>query len=125
MLASSGIVESPMGRLRPPSLRETPQMITEDQVVDAVCHELEAQGWVITRRATTTERGADIVARRHGRDLIVEAKGGTSASASSNRFGRSFSATRTMMQVRVVRDVSRHHSVETRGIEPLTSTLQR
>ena len=67
-------------------------MITEDQVVDAVCIDLEAHGWVIVRRASTQQRGADIVARRDDRDLVVEAKGGTSARATSSRFGKPFNA---------------------------------
>lgn len=76
----------------PVYLREARQMITEDQVVDAVCCDLEAHGWIIVRRATTRQRGADIVARRNGSELIVEAKGGTSARTTSNRFGEPFDA---------------------------------
>jgi Holliday junction resolvase-like predicted endonuclease len=69
-------------------------MLTEDEVVDAVCSFLESCGYRIVRRATTMERGDDIVAAK-GDDrftLHVEAKGETSNRRNSARFGKPFDA---------------------------------
>jgi len=74
-------------------------MVTEDQVVEAVCVDLQAHGWRIESTAMTTERGADIVASRNGRKLIVEAKGGTSARGTSQRFGKPFNASQVHSHV--------------------------
>jgi Aldehyde dehydrogenase family len=39
-------------------------MLTEHEVVDAVCRELQARGWDVMTRATVSQRGDDIVATR-------------------------------------------------------------
>jgi hypothetical protein len=72
--------------------REAVTVITENDVVEATCVELKAHGWEVLTRANTQQRGPDIVARRDGQRLVIEAKGGTSARASSNRFGMRFNA---------------------------------
>jgi Holliday junction resolvase-like predicted endonuclease len=49
-------------------------ILTEDQVVDAVCRTLASAGYSIAQRALATQHGYDIVARKDGIDLIIEAK---------------------------------------------------
>ena len=67
--------------------------LTENDVVDAVCSELRARGWTIESRASTTERGVDVVARGPKRAVLrVEAKGATSSKASTARHGHPFSS---------------------------------
>jgi hypothetical protein len=79
---------------------QTPALLTEDDVVNAVCAYLETLGWEIVVRATTTQRGPDIVARREpGHELVVEAKGATSARRGSPRFGRPFDSAQVRVHV--------------------------
>jgi Holliday junction resolvase-like predicted endonuclease len=66
--------------------------LTEDQVVDAVCQKLTDDGYSITRRALATQHGFDIIARKEGIDLVVEAKGSGSSKAGTNRYGMEFNA---------------------------------
>jgi hypothetical protein len=65
-------------------------VLTENDVVDAVCEFLVAADAEITERATTMQRGPDIVATLGARSLIVEAKGATSSKSETNRFGKRF-----------------------------------
>lgn len=66
--------------------------LTENDIVEAVCSYLQRHGWTIESRATTVERGVDIVARGPGgRSLRVEAKGGTSSKSGTARHGQPFS----------------------------------
>lgn len=65
-------------------------MLTENDVIDAVCAELSRHGWIIKSTATTRQRGDDIVAQKDGRTLIVEAKGATSSKPGSARHGVEF-----------------------------------
>ena len=71
----------------------TNTLLTENDVVEAVCRHLEANGMAIISRCSTKEQGYDIVARYPdtNRRLIVEAKGATSARADSARFEQGFS----------------------------------
>ena len=77
-------------------------LLTEDDVIDAVCEFLEGRGYEIAQRARTTQRGIDIVARKSSarpRELYVEAKGATSARAGSARFGRPFDSAQVSVHV--------------------------
>lgn len=65
-------------------------MLTEDDVVDAVCRGLEGGGWRIDQRLTTRQTGVDIIATRDGRSVFVEAKGETSSKDHTNRYGKPF-----------------------------------
>jgi hypothetical protein len=67
-------------------------MLTEDDVVDAVCGLLTAHGYVIVRRALATQHGDDIVAEKDSARLVIEAKGAGSSKEGTARFGRSFSS---------------------------------
>jgi hypothetical protein len=66
-------------------------MVTEDEVVEAAPGALRTAGWTITQQLTTKQTGVDVIAERHGRRLLVEAKGYTSASITSARYGKPFS----------------------------------
>jgi len=66
-------------------------MLTENDVVEAVCIKLEYMGFEIKQRLHTKQRGIDIIAYKDGYTLMIEAKGETSSDKSSNRFGQPFS----------------------------------
>jgi Holliday junction resolvase-like predicted endonuclease len=66
-------------------------VLTEDDVVEAVCQHLQASGYRIVSRCATTQRGEDIVAENaQGVTLRVEAKGETSSKSITKRFGKPF-----------------------------------
>jgi len=65
-------------------------MLTENDVVSALCAYLESRSWKIISRAHTSQHGDDIVAEHEGKRLLIEAKGGTSSRAGSKRFGQPF-----------------------------------
>jgi hypothetical protein len=76
-------------------------MLTENEVISAVCDHLAANGFKIVRTAKTTERGIDIVAQRpngSGR-LLIEAKGETSADPRTKRFGQPFKSEQIRVHV--------------------------
>lgn len=67
-------------------------MLNENDIVEAVCIYLEAQGHSILQRCTTKQQGIDIIAEhpmQKGK-LRIEAKGGTSARDGSPRSGREY-----------------------------------
>lgn len=64
----------------------------KDDVVSAVCDYLEERRWAIVNRALATQHGDDIVAKRPGRSLRVEAKGEGSSKAGTARYGKAFSS---------------------------------
>ena len=64
-------------------------MITENQVVDALCKHLETEGWEIIQSLDTNTKGFDIVAKKLNQKLYIEAKGGTT-SKDTNRKGLPF-----------------------------------
>ena len=74
-------------------------MLTESDVVEAVARHLEEQGWYIIGMADTHQPGHDILARRDGVDLVVEAKGGTSSKPGTNRYGKPFTPTQKLDHV--------------------------
>jgi hypothetical protein len=66
-------------------------MLCEDDITDALCAYLEREGFTISQRLRSTERGDDIIASRSsGLRLHVEAKGEGSARVGSSRHGRTF-----------------------------------
>lgn len=66
-------------------------MLTENEVVEAVCGYL-SRSWKIVSRCETNQRGHDIEARREEVTLRVEAKGGTSSKRGTRRHGKPFTA---------------------------------
>lgn len=69
-------------------------MLTESQVIDAVCRHLRRKGWRIVSRCNKSERGDDVVAeyKADGRLALIEAKGETSSKKHTNRFGMAFNS---------------------------------
>lgn len=65
-------------------------MLTEDQVVNAVCQKLSDCGYTIVTRALATQHGHDIVASKDGQKLIIEAKGAGSSKSETARYGTAF-----------------------------------
>jgi len=66
-------------------------MLDENEIIEAVCGYLSAQGYTIVERLRTTQHGTDVIATHsHMGRLLIEAKGGTSTRAGSPRFGRSY-----------------------------------
>lgn len=75
--------------------------LTENDVVAAACDYLEASGWCVDARLSTTQKGDDIEASRSadGVRLFVEAKGATSARSNSYRFGQPFESAAVRVHV--------------------------
>jgi Holliday junction resolvase-like predicted endonuclease len=65
-------------------------MLTEDEVVAAVCSYLQAHDYEIVTRALATEHGHDVVAEKNGTQLFVEAKGAGSSKEGTARYGKAF-----------------------------------
>ena len=68
-------------------------MLYENDIVDAVCKYLQAQGFTITQKLNAKQHGDDIIATGVGRIRIlhIEAKGETSSRVGSPRHGNPFS----------------------------------
>ena len=67
-------------------------MLTENDVIESVVSHLGANDWRIVHERRTHQRGIDILAKRHGNTLAIEAKGGTSNRPGSARYGQPFTA---------------------------------
>jgi Holliday junction resolvase-like predicted endonuclease len=70
-------------------------MLSENDIIEAVCQHLERQGYRIDQRLTTKQRGHDIIAMKVGEmsiELHVEAKGETSDRQGSARHGKAFNS---------------------------------
>ena len=57
-----------------------------------MCEWLRADGYEIIQQLLATQRGFDIVARKDGVHLVIEAKGAGSSKAHTARHGREFDA---------------------------------
>jgi hypothetical protein len=67
-------------------------MLTEEDVIGAVCDYLSREGYRIDQQCRTTEHGIDIIATHPASDAIIriEAKGETSNRMTSRRYGKAF-----------------------------------
>ena len=76
-------------------------MLTENDVVDAVCEHLIQNGFTIQNQLTTRERGIDIVALNPatGAEILIEAKGETSSKGHTKRFGEPFHSAQVKVHV--------------------------
>lgn len=77
--------------------------LTENDVVKAVAAHLRSNGYRIDRELSTSEQGIDIVGvhERTNRKIFVEAKGGTSSKANTNRYGQGFTPNQAKSHVSV------------------------
>ena len=63
-------------------------VLTEDDVVKAVCDYLRSRGYQIERCFATNEKGSpDIIATKGAERILAEAKGETSNRPGSGRYG--------------------------------------
>ncbi|MGC5328318.1 hypothetical protein [Brevibacillus sp. SYSU BS000544] len=69
-------------------------MITENDVIEAVCKHLVNQGFVIQQALNTNEKGDDIIAYhpKENVKILVEAKGETSSQVHTKRYGMPFTS---------------------------------
>lgn len=65
-------------------------MLTENDVVAAVCNKLGEMEFEIQQALHTSEKGVDIIASKDGFTLFIEAKDETSATKTSSRYGKPF-----------------------------------
>lgn len=66
-------------------------MLTENDVIEAVCSYLIKKGYEINQKLSTKQTGVDIIAiNPEGNFCYVEAKGATSSKPESSRYGREF-----------------------------------
>lgn len=73
----------------------------ENDVIFAVCAHLGKTGHRIHQRLSTTQQGIDVIAQHAetGQMVYVEAKGGTSSRADSNRYGRPYDSSQIFDRV--------------------------
>jgi hypothetical protein len=75
-------------------------MIDENKVIEYLCRFLKADGSEIIKRATTTDRGVDIIAHHPQRGkYCIEAKGGTSSRIGSDRYGKEYTKSQVFDRV--------------------------
>ncbi len=75
-------------------------MLTENEVVDFVCAQLEIDGFLVLQRLETNQIGIDIVAQSGaGIKCFVEAKGATSSKEGSSRYGKEFNKSQVKTHV--------------------------
>lgn len=67
-------------------------MLTESEVINAVCQFLKNHRYRVTQKLSETQAGDDIVAfSPNGKKIMIEAKGETSSKPHTARFGKPFS----------------------------------
>ena len=80
-------------------------MLSEEDVIEAVCDCLKDRGYEIEQQLGPTEHGYDIIAKKGVPlgmvSMYVEAKGATSSKNTSNRFGRAFNASQVRTHISV------------------------
>jgi hypothetical protein len=91
------------GRQSKKTRRKRPDMLTENDVVQAVAGFLRGESYRIDCERSTVERGVDIVAvhPRSKRRVLVEAKDATSSKSSTARFGKPFTPNQARSYVSV------------------------
>ncbi len=78
-------------------------MLTENDVVQAVVSYLKGEGYRIISALSTSQRGIDIVAEHPAtkKQLLVEAKGGTSSKEGTANYGNPFTSNQAKTHVSV------------------------
>jgi hypothetical protein len=66
--------------------------LDENAVVESVVERLRSKGYEIKQKRMTTQQGIDVIAYHPQNNItaLVEAKGGTSSRAGSQRYGKSY-----------------------------------
>lgn len=67
-------------------------MLTENDVVNAVCKKIKNEGYTIKKKCNTNQKGIDIVGEKDGSTIYIEAKGGTSSKPKTKRYGKPFNS---------------------------------
>ena len=65
-------------------------MLFGDSVIDGVIRYLKDKGYRILSRSNVAQHGYDLVAKRDGKKLFIEAKGQTSSKPGTKRYGKEF-----------------------------------
>ena len=75
-------------------------MLTENDIINAVCKYLQSQGYSEISSKNTKQQGIDIEAiGPDGSKFYIEAKGETSSKPNSNRFGKPFDSKQALDHV--------------------------
>ncbi len=74
-------------------------MLTENDVVKAVANHLRGDGWCIDTISTTRDLGYDILVKKDGMSLAIEAKNETSSKPGPARYGKAFNGNQRLSQV--------------------------
>lgn len=75
-------------------------MLTEFDVIKAVCQFLTAHGYRVERYLSESQRGDDIVALSlEGKKVMIEAKGQTSSKSHTLRYGKPFDSAQVRTHV--------------------------
>lgn len=73
-------------------------MLSENDVIQLVCAELEQNGYIIEQKLSTNQTGIDIIAiSPDGVFCGVEAKGATSSKINSSRYGEGFNTSQVKL----------------------------
>lgn len=64
--------------------------MNENHVIAALKGHLLRRGYKLVSECSTTMRGIDLVMKKRGKEIRVEAKGSTSSRENSRRFGKAF-----------------------------------
>ncbi len=75
-------------------------MLTENDVIEAVCSYLIKNAYKINKKLSTRQRGVDIVATNpDGIPCYIEAKGATSSKPESSRYGQEFNSSQVKTHI--------------------------
>ena len=100
-------------------------MLSEEDVIKAVCDFLKERGYKIKQQLGPAEHGYDIIAKKGVPlgmvSMYVEAKGATSSKNTSNRFGRAFNAS----QVRTHISVAMYKACEVLSLQTVGTDIIR
>lgn len=100
-------------------------MLTENDVIEKLGAYLESKGYKIEQSLGTTEKGIDLIATHAKQTMYVEAKGETSASKTSSRYGKPFthSQVRTHVAVAILTAMQTLNSVPSGGASIVAISL--
>lgn len=76
-------------------------MLTENEVVESITKYLQNNGYDVLQSLNTSDKGVDIIAKKDGKMLYIEAKGATSSKEGSSRYGKGFSKNQVQIHIAV------------------------